>query len=107
MLEFLVGECGKSEYQAYYEVTYSEYLLLLKAFQLREHREWERVRVLAYNHYLLTPTQGVKCKDIRKWYPLPMDDEIRERMNKNRTYSVVTKREKESVLKLFKKDKEV
>ena len=103
MLEFLVGECGKTEYQAYYEVTYSEYLLLLKAFQLREHREWERTRMLAYNHYLLTPTKGAKVRNIRKWYPLPTDELVQEQMNRHRTYEVVTKREKEQILKLFKK----
>lgn len=103
MLEFLVGECGKSEYQAYFEVTYSEYLLLQKAFQMREHRSWERTRMLAYNHYLLTATKGVKCRDIRKFYPLPMDEIIRSEMHKDREYDVVTKREKERVLKLLKR----
>lgn len=103
MLEFLVGECGKSEYQAFFEVTLSEYNILFKAFKMREHREWERARMLAYNHYLLTPTKGAKVRNIRKFYPLPMDDVIQAEFDKTRTYRVVTKREKEKVLKLFKR----
>ena len=103
MLEFLVGECGKSEYQAYFEVTISEYLMLYKAYQMREHREWVRARMLAYNLYLLTPTKGAKVSNIRKWYPLPMDDEVQEQMHRNRKYEVVTKREKAKILELFKK----
>ena len=106
ILEFLVGFCGKTEYQAYFEVTFSEYLILEKAYRLKEHREWERVRMLAHNQYLLTPTKGAKVTDPRNWYKLPMDAEIRLAMDKNRKYEVVSKREKEKILQLFnKKDK--
>ena len=54
--------------------SFVEYRALIKAHNDREYAEWDRVRMLAHNAYMLTATKGTKIKDRKKFLALAWDE---------------------------------
>lgn len=70
-------------------MTYKETVLAIRGYENRQERDWQRIRVVAYQVYASTPTKDSK-KPIHSYLPLP-SDRIKRR----------SKEEMEAVRKFF------
>lgn len=53
-------------------MTYKDVVLAIRGYENRQEREWQRIRVIAYQVYASTPTKESK-KPIHMYLPLPSD----------------------------------
>lgn len=56
-------------------MTYKEVILAIRGYEIRNSRDWERFRLIAYQVYAGTPKKGSN-KSIYAYLPLPTDRKV-------------------------------
>jgi hypothetical protein len=71
-------------------MTYKETVLAIRGYENKQEREWQRIRVVAYQVYASTPTKDSK-KSINAYLPLSSDRlkrKPKEEMDKVRKFFI-------------------
>lgn len=80
-------------------MTYKETILAIRGYEDRQEREWQRIRVIAYQVYASTPTKDSK-KPIHMYLPLPSDNKhkrSREEMKTVRAFFIEKERKRKEL----------
>lgn len=80
-------------------MTYKETILAIRGYEDRQERDWQRIRVVAYQVYASTPTKESK-KPIHVYLPLPSDNRnkrSREEMKAVRAFFIEKERKRKEL----------